>query len=69
MSGLLYTVGGFHAQGTELMQGRLISEEQSTYGTEPTPNSQTLTPTQINAQVETALAAGQNVTGLYRATK
>jgi hypothetical protein len=67
MSGLLYNVGGFHAQGTEI-HGVLISEEQATFGTEPTPNSQSLLPAQIQSQIGTAVVAGQNLTGLYRAT-
>jgi hypothetical protein len=66
MSGLLFNYGGFHAQGTE-PDGKLISEEQSTFGTEPTPNGFSGTPAQVQTQINNA--AGANLTGLYRNTK
>ena len=66
MSGLLFNYGDFHAQGTEI-HGKLLSEEQATFGTEPTPNGRPLTPAQTQAAI--VEVAGANLTGLQRATK
>ena len=68
MSGLLFNYGGFHAQGTEI-HGVGISEEQETFGNEVASNGTVGLPAAILALQVTALAAGDNLTGLVPATK
>ena len=63
MSGLLYTVGGFHAQGSEI-HGKGVSEEQTTVGKVVTANGTTDTPANIIVKVSQVLAAGKSAHGL-----
>lgn len=52
MSGLLVNIGGFHAQGTEI-NGKGVSEEQSTRGTIVTPNGTSDTITNVTKKLST----------------
>lgn len=63
MSGLLANRGGFHAQGTEI-NGKGISEEQTTLGKEVTANGDSNTPGQHLLQRAIVLAAGKSGHGL-----
>lgn len=65
MSGLLVNRGGFHAQGTEI-NGKGVSEEQSTIGTIVTANGTSITPAALIKKLSTVLASGINTHGLSR---
>jgi hypothetical protein len=65
MSGLVKNFGGFHAQGTEI-NGRGVSEEQTTFGTIVVANGTSGTPAQIAAAVQAVLASGHSALGLSR---
>lgn len=65
MSGLIINRGGFHAQGSEI-NGKGISEEQTTIGKETTANGDSDTPAGHVIKREKALRSGSSAHGLSR---
>jgi hypothetical protein len=65
MSGLLFNYKGFHAQGTEI-NGKGVSEEQTTMGTIVTANGTSIKPAALLTTAATVVAAKKSTLGLSR---